>query len=70
MKRFPVKSSSLAAVGYDPEFSTLEVEFRNSRSYRYFVVPTQVFEKLMAAESKGAFLNRHIKPRFPSSRVS
>ena len=69
MKRFPVKSSSLAAVGYDPEFSTLEVEFRNSRSYQYFV-PTQVFEKFTAAESKGAFLNRHIKPRFPSSRVS
>jgi hypothetical protein len=70
MKRIPVKSSSLASVGYDPEFSTLEVEFRNTRSYQYFAVPTQVFEKFIAAESKGAFFNRHIKPRFPSTKVS
>jgi hypothetical protein len=69
MKRIPVESSSLASVGYDREISTLEVEFRNGGCYQYFAVPQRVFEQLMAAPSKGAYVTEHIKARFPFRRV-
>jgi hypothetical protein len=69
MKRILVESSSLVSVRYDPEFSTLEVEFHHSGLYRYFAVPQLIFEKLMTAESKGAYLNDHIKSRFPFRRI-
>jgi hypothetical protein len=65
MVRAPVDSTSLASVGYSPEHSVLEVEFRNGRIYRYFTVPAKVYEQLMAAESKGSFVNRFIRDVFP-----
>jgi len=65
MKRIFVESSSIASVSYERDGSTLEVEFRSGRRYQYFAVPERVFEALMAATSKGAYLNGHIKNRFP-----
>jgi hypothetical protein len=65
MKRTSVESSSLAAVGYDGEISTLELQFRNGHCYQYFAVPQRVFQGLLAAPSKGAYVNKHIKGRFP-----
>jgi len=69
MRRTPVGSSSLSSVGYDPERSILELEFRGGRIYQYFAVPRRIFEELMTAASAGAFVNRCIKPRFPFRRV-
>lgn len=69
MKRSSVESSSLSSVGYDPETSILEVEFRSGRCYRYFAVPRRFFEELMTSSSMGAYLNSHIKPRFPFTLV-
>ena len=70
MKRIPVKSSSLASLGYDAATGILEVEFRNHRCYQYFVVPQHVFKGLIAAESKGTYLNEHIRGRFPFTQLS
>jgi hypothetical protein len=67
MKRMPVKSASLASVGYDRELNTLGVQSRNGLSYQYFAVPERVFERLMAATSKGIYLNEHIKVDSPSA---
>ncbi len=44
------------------------VEVHDSDVYAYRVPPV-VFEELAAAESKGAFLNTAIKPRFPFRKV-
>ena len=38
--------------------------------YRYFTVPRPVFEELLAAASKGAYFNRHIRDGLPYQRVS
>ena len=65
MKRIPVESSSISSVGYDRESSTLEIAFRSGRRYQYFAVPRRIFDELMAASSKGAYVNERIKPRFP-----
>jgi hypothetical protein len=58
--------ASWAGYGTD---ATLEVEFRSGAVYRYFAVPRRVFEEFLAAESKGSFFNRIIKPRYPVAHV-
>jgi len=69
MQRQPVESSSLASVGYQEWTRTLEVEFRNGGVYHYLGVPASVHRALMTAESRGAFLNTQIKPRFSCVRL-
>ncbi len=70
MERVPVDSSSIASAGYAPDVSTLEVEFRNGLLYQYFAVPKDVFDSLLAAESKGAFVATQIRGRYPFRQVS
>ena len=69
MKRIPVTSSSLAAIGYDAKTQTLELEFLNGTLYQYFDVPQGVHEALMQADSKGNFLNGNIKGVYRYARV-
>lgn len=66
--RQAVQSSSLAAVGYDHESQTLEVEFRHGGSYQYFQVPLSTYEALITAPSKGRFFATEIRSRFPYAR--
>lgn len=51
MHRQAVSSSTIASIGYDREEHLLEIEFRNSRVYRYRLVPESVHRELMAASS-------------------
>jgi hypothetical protein len=69
MDRIPVKSSSIASIGYDPDSETLEIEFLDSRIfhldvnisvYQYFDVPQRVYEELISADSKGKYLAENI----------
>lgn len=65
-----IDSSSLASVTYDPEDCFLEVVFRRTgHIYDFFDVPRATYDALMAAPSKGAFLNQAIKPHFDHVRV-
>ena len=64
MRRIPVRSTSIASIGYVPKNRELEIEFRASGDvYRYFDVPTEEYAAFMAAESKGTYLNQVFKPR-------
>ena len=65
----PVASSLLSSVAYSPQ-ATLEIVFRSGAIYRYFLVPRSIFEGLTAAESKGAYFNRHVKTAFRYERIS
>jgi hypothetical protein len=65
VKRSHVTSSNIRSVGYDPQNAVLEVKFHNNRVYQYLDVPPEEFDALMAAESKGRFLNQVIKPSHP-----
>lgn len=70
MKRVAVDSSSLRALGYDPEREVLEVEFRSGALYRYQQVPAEVVAELLAAESLGRYFNQAFKTRgFPFQRI-
>lgn len=69
MKRIPVTSDSIAAIGYETKTQTLEVEFVSGSLYQYFDVPQRVHEALMQADSKGSFLNGNIKGVYRYARV-
>ena len=63
-----VDSSAVRRIGYDPAANELWVEWAGGDTYVYALVPRSVHLDLMAAESKGRFLNTVVKPRFPVRR--
>ena len=67
--RTAIASSLLAAMRYSSQ-ATLDLEFRSGAVYRYFTVPRAIVDGLGAADSKGAYFNRHIKDRFPFQRLT
>ncbi|WP_272653774.1 DUF72 domain-containing protein [Microbacterium sp. EF45047] len=69
MKRLPVTSSALAAVGYDRATAVLEVEFRSGEVYRYYAVPASVHRELLAAPSLGRFFAERIRDRYPTEHL-
>lgn len=60
MERTPVVSSNVASVGYDPETSTLEIQFKSGGIYQYPGVDPNTHLSLMGAESIGRFVNQNI----------
>jgi len=69
MDRESVTSSNIASIGYDPESSTLEVEFKNGSVYQYFDVGQSAYEELINSDSVGGFLASHIKGTYRFSRA-
>lgn len=63
MKRVVVSSSSLRALGYDPEQQVLEVEFSSGALYRYEAVPPEAVQALLQADSLGRHFNQVFKPQ-------
>ena len=58
-----VNSSVLSAMRYDSQRRELTLTFReNHGTYRYEQVAPEVWEALLAAPSKGTFLNQVLKP--------
>lgn len=66
--RVEVESSSIATIRYGDD-AVLEIEFHRGTRYRYFTVPRRVFDELVAAESKGTYLNQRIKGRYAFERA-
>jgi KTSC domain len=66
--RISVESSVIAAVAYSA--AALDVEFTSGVSYRYLDVPAQVVHDFLAADSKGVFFNRRIRPCYPCTKLT
>lgn len=64
-----VQSSSVEAAGYDLKRRRLRIRFVRGSTYDYEAVPAKVFKDLLAAESKGRFVNWSIKPHYRYTRV-
>ena len=60
----PLESTTLARAAYDERLALLRLEFRSGECYTYSGVPPHVFGALLAAPSKGGFLNRSIKGHY------
>lgn len=69
MDRKDIDSSMLRSIGYDPDSSTLELEFNNGAVWQYFDFPESLWYEFESAESKGKFFFREIKNQYPESRV-
>jgi hypothetical protein len=65
-----VQSSSIEAAGYDLKRRTLRIRYGGGSTYDYQAVPAKVFNNLLAAESKGRFVNWSIKPYYRYTRVN
>ena len=69
IKRVPVDSSALAAVGYSKKLRALEIEFRNGAVYRYLDVTPETYEALLTARSKARFYDDNIRHKYRSLHV-
>ena len=66
---FPVDSTNVEAIGHDPLAQELYVRFVKGPTYVYHGVPEDVYQELMAATSKGSYLNRIIKPNYQFTKL-
>jgi hypothetical protein len=62
-RKVRLSSAAIAAVMYDENKRTLDVEFREGDTYRYLDVPEFVYQELLKAESAGVFWNA-VKDQF------
>jgi hypothetical protein len=69
MVRVELKSTVMNAATYQDQSGCLELEFRAGAIYRYHAVPTQTYQELLRAESKGRYFNQHIRNRFPYAQI-
>lgn len=71
MRRVPVDSSMIAAVGYGgDEGDTLEVEFKNGTVYQYYGVPQEKVDGMLTAYSIGKYFNAEIKEEHTWEKVA
>lgn len=64
VEMIPIESSNIEGAGYNNKTKQLWVAFKGNKVYRYDLVPKKLFEELLQAESKGKYLNEHIKANF------
>ena len=69
IKRQPVESTALAAIGYSKRLRALEIEFVNGAIYRYLHVPPSLYQDFLFAYSKAGFYHKNVRGRFLSLRV-
>ena len=62
-------SSQILAAGYDITTRILQIRFTSGAEYQYSGVPPELYEKLLAAESAGSFLHKHIKGKYPFAKT-
>ena len=65
MRLDPMESSMVAAVGYDEGLKAMVVLFNSGKAYQYLVVPPEVYQGLLEANSKGRYLLDHIIDHYP-----
>lgn len=65
-----VESSTIRAMGYDPERQILAVEFRTGHVFHYQNVDADLVMEFYSAGSKGQFYSSYIRHKFPSTKMT
>ncbi len=65
----PVKSSNIAAIGYDAPSKTMHVQFSSGASYAYDGVEPDIHAAFAGADSVGSHFAKHIRPKFTGRRI-
>jgi hypothetical protein len=63
-------SSVVSYMHYYPDSCTLRIGYVSGIVYDYKNVPEKVYQDMKKSFSKGSFLNRYIKDKFPFEKVS
>lgn len=66
---YPVKSSQISYIGYEPEQSDLFITFKNGSTYMYKDVPKYMFDNLKGAKSVGEYFSNFIKNSYEFVKV-
>lgn len=61
VKRAPVKSSNIKAIGYNEEEKTLIAEFYSGGVYAYTPITPEGYYSLMRAKSIGSYFYTHVR---------
>ena len=56
-----VSSSAIDAIGFNKDDEVLYVTFSSGVRYRYFRVPSKIYEGLLKSASVGKFFDEHIR---------
>lgn len=65
-----VDSSSIEAIGYDPDSQELHVRFvKSGETYAYYGVEDWVFQEFMQVDLKGSYFNTKIRDRYQYAKV-
>jgi hypothetical protein len=64
MDMISVSSSAINSIGYDPSTMRMRIQFAEGHAYDFCGVPAHVFQRLLAASSKGRYYNDHIRDRY------
>lgn len=69
MDREYIESSMIKSIGFDPNTSTLEIEFNSGAVWQYFDFPESIWYDFRNSESKGKYFNKEIKKQYSECRV-
>jgi hypothetical protein len=69
MERKRVNSTSIRAVGFDPNAQTLEVEFSNGSIVQYQRVSAEIHRRFLAAPSPTSYFRDQIEESFTARRI-
>lgn len=71
MEMKPCESSNIQACGFDPDTSTLAIQFKGKGTvYHYAGVTPEIYEKLRSAPSLGQFFQLHIRGKFTTKKIA
>jgi hypothetical protein len=63
-------STVVSYMYYYPESSTLRIGYMSGVVYDYKNVPEKLYRAMKNSSSKGSFLNRFIKEKFPFEKIN
>ena len=66
---FAIISSTISAIGYDPDAQELHIIFNGNHEYVYRDVPADLWDQFRAAESVGRFFHQNIKPVYVGKKI-
>lgn len=67
-----VKSSNIAALGFEPERKVMTVQFNSGTKYEYSNVEEDLFQEILTAESVGRAFDKLVKSqpiKYPYAKV-
>jgi KTSC domain len=64
MEMVRVNSSAISAVGYDENSRRMKIRFKQGDTYDFCRVPSNIFQGLLSARSKGTYYNDHIRDKY------